>query len=192
MQARHYDRNPGANSYLDRVQDGPPIESSPNGFLDLTFGTDEVFLVAGGPYRSRGDEDFGVNMAAELYHLPAMVRVPTKDFNVPLMDQFERGVLRAAVATVLGYPVYVGCMGGIGRTGLMMGGLEKLNQYMGQGFVRRSLGRMPDTQGVILGVRERYLRAALETTEQEEFLTGYDPRKAAQAVRHALRIKGLT
>ena len=159
---------------------------SPNGYMNLMFGHRGA-QVSGGPYRNVPPGVVGVNMAEEIDH-PHSIRVPTRDFDVPDMDVFCRGVTEACVAAVLGFPVYIGCMGGIGRTGLFLGGMTKVSLYMGQGVLQRLTGHYPPLEDVVDEVRGQYLGHAIETAEQQAFLKSYDPRPAAKVVRAALKI----
>jgi len=83
------------------------------------------YVVFGGPYRNKPGYMLGVKMAAEI-NLPCNVDCPTEDFQIPDLATF-RDALRSTLMLVLAdQEVYVGCMGGIGRTGLMLSGLAKI------------------------------------------------------------------
>ena len=90
--------------------------------LPLYFG--RYHTVFGGPYLDRPTGMVGVKLAREIT-APHMVSVPIKDFSVPLQKDLDFG-LGLAVANILdGDPVYAGCMGGKGRTGLFLAVLAK-------------------------------------------------------------------
>jgi hypothetical protein len=161
------------------------------GALFFKFGTSNEYPVAGGPFRECPEGVVGVNMAAEI-HDPALIRVPTEDFSIPNMETLTKGVAEACVLTVLGHPVYVGCMGGIGRTGLFMACMAKVSLYMDQGFLYRAVGKMPRTEDVVGYVRKEYYSHAVETHTQEDYIHQFDPRQVAKIVRDALKIRVLT
>lgn len=113
----------------------------------------------GGPYKQRPSGTFGVKMAAEI-NTACDANIPTKDFSVPNTEDLLKGLERGLWALSMGMDVYVGCMGGIGRTGLYMAAMAKV------------LG-LPDP---IDHVREHYNEHAVETTEQARFIELLDVR----------------
>ena len=97
-----------------------------NGSIPLRIGNlINVPHVFGGPYRDIHEGMFGVKMAAEIRQA-CDVDIPTRDFCVPEYDAVKRGVVLALMAMINGQDVYAGCMGGIGRTGLFLGVLAKV------------------------------------------------------------------
>jgi protein-tyrosine phosphatase len=68
--------------------------------------------------------------------------------------------------------IYAGCMGGIGRTGLLFGGLTKVAMT----YRVLKAGETPKihTQHVVDHVRQTYYHHAIETMGQQEFLTQFD------------------
>lgn len=114
--------------------------------------------VFGGPYVNRPDTYFGVKMAAEI-NRPFDVSVPTRDFSIPLMTDMNEGLKKVLKPLALNEPVYVGCMGGIGRTGLFLACLAK------------TLGE----EKPVKFVRMNYLASAVETSRQEDFVQYFDP-----------------
>lgn len=122
--------------------------------------------IAGGPYRDKPLMYEGVKMAAEI---PAecLISIPTRDFDVPDEQVFKQGLQRAVMAIDLGLPLYVGCMGGIGRTGLFLAGMAKImTEY------RKKMHR-PQFDP-ILYVRQQYIPHAVETKQQVEFIEELD------------------
>ncbi len=118
--------------------------------------------IAGGPYSLKPHGYVGVKMAAES-HLPCEINVPTVDFEVPEVAMFKRGLMKGIMAIASGSQIYVGCMGGIGRTGLYMAGMAKvMSEY------RKKLHR-PQFDPVLY-VRGEYLPHAVETSEQKQFI----------------------
>lgn len=85
----------------------------------------KFYVVMGGPYHDRPKWATGVCMAAELGHLPADIVVATKDFSTPEVRVLIEGLSKVVTAMGKGKPIYVGCMGGMGRTGLFMAALAK-------------------------------------------------------------------
>jgi hypothetical protein len=113
--------------------------------------------IYGGPYRQRPQAMYGVNMAAEINE-PADVRVPTADFSVPDEADLLKGLKKGLLALGAGRDVYVGCMGGIGRTGLYLAAMAKILGY----------------EDPVLHVRDSYLRHAVETPEQQAYIANLD------------------
>lgn len=140
------------------------------GKMKLPLLTGKYFEVTGGPYKEADLMRFvGVKMAKEI-NLAADVNVPTVDFSVPKVADLTKGIREAVGYIVNGYPVYVGCMGGKGRTGLFMAILAK-------------------AWGIDLPVkyvRANYYSHAVETEGQYEFVKNYKvPRDVVQMVRRA-------
>ena len=115
------------------------------------------FKVAGGPYKKMPKGFLGVKMAEEI-DLPCEVDVPVVDFSIPTVEELERGVEETLRLVLSGKPVYVGCMGGIGRTGLMLAALAKVF----------------DIEQPILYVRENYYAHAVETKNQMDLLEQWE------------------
>lgn len=118
----------------------------------------------GGPFRefvSGTRRLSGINMAAELNY-PCDFSVPTKDFSTPDVGAMTEGLCFAVKEFNNGSDVYVGCMGGVGRTGLFMGCLIKV---------------MLDFNGVsgdpVALARKWYKKHAIETREQEGFVRSF-------------------
>ena len=126
------------------------------GTLNLPLTKKKSFVVFGGPYDEKPYGMFGVKMAKEI-HLPADVDIPTRDFHVPDKKTLQRGINATVKAILAGENVYVGCMGGRGRTGLFLSILAKA---FGQ--------RNP-----VEYVRKNYYHQAVETTPQYRFVTNF-------------------
>lgn len=120
--------------------------------LKVGLGTVRMY---GGPYREKPQSMYGVCMAAELCSLPHDVAVPTRDFSVPNVEELHHGLRMALRAALADREVYVGCMGGYGRTGLFLAAMAK---FLGH----------KDPVGY---VRKHYDSHAVETREQEEFIS---------------------
>lgn len=139
--------------------------------------------VLGGPYHRRPLATYGVKMAVEI-DAPCAVSVPTEDFSVPDERDLLRGITKTLMHMMSGatQPVYVGCMGGIGRTGLFLATLVK---------VKSEYNRMVKRGGAIdpvLYVRYHYDRRAVETSEQKQFLDNLDVQSIARWFRDTQRL----
>ena len=93
----------------------------------------------------------GVKMAVEInkFH---HISVPTEDFSIPSVEDMQLGLMEAYDYMAKGNDLYVGCMGGIGRTGLFMGCIAKLMQDCGNVGFQKSL----NTGDPVRWVRENY------------------------------------
>ena len=135
------------------------------GFL-VRFG-DHWGWVFGGPYA-----DFkpgvrrlaGVKMAAEIKAYWD-VSISTKDFSVPKVEAMQDGLIIAIDYIAKGNDLYVGCMGGTGRTGLFMACLIKSLQ---------DAGYWHDDYDAVKAVRRLYRPHAVETNQQVEWVEDFD------------------
>lgn len=127
-----------------------------NGSMKLHLKKGKYFRVWGGPYVGRPGSMFGVRMAREIDR-PADVVIPTRDFQAPSVQDTDEGLVKIVDQLIAGAPVYVGCMAGRGRTGLMMAVLAK------------AFGE----PNPIKYVRENYYPHAVETQSQVDFIARY-------------------
>jgi hypothetical protein len=145
------------------------------GTLDLPLREGRAFTVIGGPFTdhaSRYPTCVGVKMAKEIDRR-CDISIPTRDFNVPSLDDLNKG-LEAAVNNILaGKPVYIGCMAGRGRTGLFMAILAK------------AFG----IKNPVEYVRANYFAHAVETDGQYQFVMGYPIPEAVQRDIKWARVK---
>jgi len=126
-----------------------------NGALLITMPSGNQALIIGGPYYNKPDSNFvGVKMAVEV-DMPCDINVPTEDFSVPDVQVLRRALIKAVVAMSKGKTLYIGCMGGIGRTGLFIAALIRIFE--------------PYENPVLL-TRQAYLLSAVETIEQQDFI----------------------
>lgn len=116
--------------------------------------------VMAGPYRDCPDWAWGVNLMAEEPKLKAEATLPIRDFSTPNRALLDLTLEKVVVALSSKDPVYIGCRGGLGRTGTVLGALAVV------------LGVPGDP---VLWVREHYARHAIETYEQERFVRSYEP-----------------
>lgn len=145
----------------------------PNGYLPLTIGK-EVRLIAGGPYHARPKGFLGVKMAAEI-DAPCDISVPTQDYSVPEVQVARMALLAIIPALVEGKNIYVGCMGGIGRTGLFMGLLARL------------VNPSPKFDAKAY-VRATYLGHAIERPSQEKFIKEFPIQDLARYLAYYQRV----
>ena len=128
----------------------------PLGTLKLPLYLGRYFEVEGGPYRERPLDTVGVKMAVEI-NLPCQVSIPTEDYKTPPIPALQVGLIKTVEYIVKGHPVYVGCMGGMGRTGLFLAILAKA-----WGITNP-----------VEYVRKNYYAHAVETAEQYKFVMDF-------------------
>lgn len=141
----------------------------PNGYLPLSLGWQGAFYsfqIVGGPYDAfpgRHRDLFGVCVRAERVKPGSCdVHLPIRDFDVPLDDAHVEMAIRDTFrAAIRGRKVYVGCMGGWGRTGLFLALLAKA----------------AGVADPVAYVREHYSRNAVETPAQEAYVRTFDVTK---------------
>lgn len=158
-----------------------------NGTMPIRLGWRGAFFhfdITGGPFdvfRNITDEDFGVCVRAERIHdLPFDLLLAIKDFDVPDQRPWHVSLtLKDTIAAALGgRDVYVGCMGGWGRTGLFLALLAK------------ACGE----DNPVAYVREHYTPHAVETQKQASYVAAFDVTEIRQWLRRytwALRLKRL-
>lgn len=127
--------------------------------LPVSLGLSQRYVFAG-PFIHRPDGMFGIKLAAEI-NVPCDISIPIVDYGVPESADVVRTALQRAVAALVKEePLYVGCMGGFGRTGTFLALLVK------------ALGvREP-----IPYVREFYDHRAVERDSQVEYIAEFDVR----------------
>ena len=114
--------------------------------------------VMGGPYPAKPTEYLGIKMAAEIA-MPCDINIPTRDFDVPNYTDLDTGIRKSLFNIAKGEKIWVGCMGGIGRTGLYFGALAKLLNI----------------DDPVKYVRANFKPHAIETKQQQEFVNNYKP-----------------
>ena len=137
----------------------------PNGVMAISLGGWGAWLkfgIIGGPYDSfqRGvTGDFGVCVRAECAPDEYDVWLPIRDFDVPQSKRdTEYALERTLEAAMNGRRVYVGCMGGWGRTGLFLALLAKCC----------------GVKDPVAYVRRVYSRRAVERPEQERYVRDFN------------------
>lgn len=129
------------------------IEQAANGVIYLPLSWGQRLAVYGGPYRRKPEGVLGVKMAKEIA-LPCAVSIPSADFGVPTDEDLEQGLYDVLKHLSDGDLLYVGCMGGIGRTGTFLALLLK------------AWG----TTEPVKTLRATYLTHAVETIQQEKLV----------------------
>jgi len=96
-------------------------------------------------------------------HEAADVTLPIRDFQTPEgtipPSEVAQALTKALTAALRGQDVYVGCMGGWGRTGLVLALLVKATGV---------------TDDPVAFVRAHYNPRAVETADQAEYVAGFD------------------
>ena len=123
------------------------------GYVALPMMWGSEFRVYGGPYMKIPKGMVGVKMAAEI-KVPCEVNIPTVDYQVPELEDMKDGLFQAVEYIASGRPVYAGCMGGIGRTGLFLA------------IVCKAWG----ITDPIAYVRANYYAHAVETDQQRKYV----------------------
>jgi hypothetical protein len=160
-----------------------------NGSIPLRIGRLIDTTVYGGPYRDVPVDYWGVKMAVEIKH-PHMVAVDTKDFDVPKVSDLKAGIVKALMAMINEEDVYAGCMGGIGRTGLFLAALAKVQIEYRKAKHRSGRGEDP-----VLYVRKHFIPHAVETAQQEKYIADLDVSDIVQwldMTQTAMGLGGLT
>lgn len=143
------------------------------GTLQIPLTKRQYFTITGGPFMECPKSMKGVKMAKEIKQKCA-IDIPTEDFQTPDRLKLYRGLHKAIELVLAGEPLYVGCMGGKGRTGLFLAVLAK------------AFG----VKKPVEFVREHYYAHAVETAEQYAFVKKFTitppmKRKIKQARRWA-------
>lgn len=150
----------GPGGVLEEERRGGTLEMQPSGRPDgfMPFVLEGHYgRIYGGPYRNRSRDYFGVKMAAEI-DASFDAKCDTKDFSVPNPHDLEAALIAGGIAALQGKDLWVGCMGGIGRTGLYMAAFAKVCGH-------------PDP---VAHVRATYKGHAVETAQQQKFIADFD------------------
>lgn len=120
----------------------------------------DLGTVYGGPYLQKPKGMIGVNLAEEI-DAPSDLKMGIRDFSTPRMKDMEELVLHL-IRLLHGHGViYMGCMGGRGRTGLAMACLLK------------AVG----VSNPVKVVRDKYNSHAVETPAQEALVDSFPAEK---------------
>jgi hypothetical protein len=115
------------------------------------------WTVAGGPYRHRPDYYVGLKLAKEI-KAAFDYKIDIEDFRTPKVFEVDAAMISVVPHILKSERVYVGCMGGRGRTGLFLACLAK------------AFG----VENPVLYVREHYYPHAVETDQQWSFVADYE------------------
>lgn len=137
-----------------------------NGTMTFDLGWERGFrmlTIHGGPFRrylpSKGKNTYGLNLKAEEPGQGEDTYLPIRDYSTPTDEAAVNGAVCLLIFNMIqGKDVYVGCMGGWGRTGLILAILAKA---MGE----------KDPVGF---VRDHYTEHAVETKEQQLYVAAFD------------------
>lgn len=120
-----------------------------------------------GSYRERVPGTYGVRLTEDhQLDLPCDLHFPIRDFGVPSARSFEDLLIRIIQRAEEGRVVFVGCYGGIGRTGMVVAGLARV----------LVAGTDP-----VLWARGYYLGHAVETEQQERLISTFDVNRVREA-----------
>jgi Swiss Army Knife protein, DSP-PTPase phosphatase domain len=140
------------------------IPQGANGVLKLRlspWGLWRQVEVVGGPYRNRSRDHYGVCLL-EREPDSCHVWLPIRDFSVPESTTDVEWALTETLHQLLsGRRVWVGCAGGLGRTGLFLALLAKV-------------AGCPDP---VAYVRQHYSPHAVETAAQERYVADFPVRR---------------
>lgn len=131
------------------------------GCMPLDLGDGRIVVIHGGPFVQKPTGFQGICLLEK--DMPAQdgttnVHLPIRDFATPTVDQAVEAALLAVAYALEHRPVYVGCMGGKGRTGLVLGVIAALCGV-----------RTP-----VEYVRKTFSVHAIETKQQESFVNSLD------------------
>lgn len=136
-----------------------------NGSLPISLGWlggFQKFEIVGGPYDAYPGRDYAFGVCVRAERVPSNgydVHLPIHDFSVPQDDADVVLALKNTLhAALTGRTVYVGCMGGWGRTGLFMALLAKA----------------AGIENPVEYVRSNYTPRAVETKGQLDFVEKFD------------------
>lgn len=132
-------------------------------------GKDLLFIF--GPYRDQFPGTYGVKLT-ENHQLAAKCdyHFPIPDYGVPRREDFQVLLAKLILLADDGHVPYVGCFGGIGRTGMVVAALARVLKRLGG-------------DAAIRWTRANYLGHAVETREQERLVREFDVAAVRRAVR---------
>lgn len=147
-------------------------------------------MVYGGPYRqyTPGQRRLvGVKMAEEIDAVHD-ISIPTKDFSVPRVNDMQMGLIEAFQCIYEGNDIYVGCMGGIGRTGLFIGCMLKaLHDFEPSDCLEGESKFDPVTM-----TRALYAGHAIETDEQMAYVREFDTTPIVSILKRMTAVQVIT
>lgn len=117
----------------------------------------------------------GVKLAKEI-DLPCRLSLDIPDFSIPVQSEARAALIEAFLLLKKSRVIYVGCMGGVGRTGLFLSLMLAVESCINA----ESDGNLPN---VVAMVRGLYHAAAVETAEQEAYIQSFDVLGIANLLR---------
>lgn len=150
-----------AAKFVSRDRDTQHLLEEGEKLLIVPLGRDSACGVVAGPYAKYNDYRVGICLAPEVIantglHYDWIVAWP--DFGIPDEYEIKQALVVAALHLKRQNPVYVGCLGGIGRTGTFLALLCKMG---GEPYP-------------VAYVRKHYLSIAVETDQQMKFIGAFD------------------
>jgi len=150
-----------------------------NGQIQLNINNNSV-TVMGGAYLKKPRGVAGVKLAEEI-DAPCKIDLPIADFSVPNVRDTQTALAKSIAVLNKHRQIYVGCMGGFGRTGIF---LALLTKFAGEQEVLRVCrnGWRPKQEALskcdnpVEWVRANYVPNAVETPEQHQFVKDFDLR----------------
>ena len=142
------------------------LAAGAKGFLPVKIGSISG-LLTGGPYRLKPADVLGIKMAQEIKD-DCLISVPTVDFSIPDREIFVSALYLGITMLHQKRKLWVGCMGGIGRTGLYFAGMAKVMWHY------QILTKKKPMYDPIVYVRENYYEHAVETNQQMSFINSLD------------------
>lgn len=155
--------------------------------IPFSFGPLQT-TVFGGPYRKFSPDRrlVGVKMAAEI-NMDCDVDIPTEDYSVPDHTDMVNGLCAALSFVAAGNDLYVGCMGGIGRTGLFLGCMTKVLMDFETSYPELVLVEKVAIRDPVAFVRKHYKGSAIETDEQRSYVRNFDTQEVLDHILLLLR-----
>lgn len=152
--------------------------------VKFTFAKHNIYA---GIYRHAIKGIFGVKLAAEMQS-PCRLSIPIQDYSVPTLEQTM--LLFDVIKTSKEEPIYIGCMGGLGRTGLILALLTKIDSYiyeeklaivllkintrLGAWYCNKYVESYVQGVDAVHKIRDVYNPNAVETSEQFAFVAEYN------------------
>lgn len=155
-----------------KIQLGVGLPLGAKGKFPLRLGSIKADIV-GGPYNQKPPYFYGIKMAEEIQR-DCVISIPTRDYHVPDTGRLLAGLYAGISLAQQGVPLWVGCMGGIGRTGLYFAALAKVMARY------QKLTKHKVTIDPIAYTRSQYLAHAVETDEQMRWVADLDVGAVAQ------------
>jgi hypothetical protein len=169
-----------------RKIEGPEAKGL-NGAFEVEYTLGVRMVLGGAPFAMAdmthlewgGSQPYRVKCASEVRGV-ADIEIVCQDFGTPEPEDLLEAVDAAITAAFKGRPVFAGCMGGIGRTGVFMATVLKVldpQQVFGSASFR--LSWQPQVQMA----RQLYLSHTVETDQQEKLVDMIDVSKIRRKLK---------